>query len=617
MLLPMALGAQNAIASRDVALKNLKLRRAPVKMELQDNQRILGHYESDVVATEGVALRNASGKVSIGTILESDELDIFAGGKIVSFRVGLAESTPVTKVFVVPITAGGAYGTMVSWTCNVNSTGWNTINLPTPYQLNLTDGARLLIGFEYEQTSTNKPLALVQEGGETYDTYWYKKAGGQYRWTTAGLRSYGNLCLQCVVEKEHFPDVIIKARGLQCPTYWSKDEMMPFTFQVKNRGSKTLDAQSLSFDVKVDGQKVSTISNANAIEPGDTATIEGLIETADFVSGSHTLTIDGAVAGEEVLDYVFPMNATFMLFTAVYPRQKHMVEQYTSTYCTYCPLGNSMLSILTQMRDDVIWVGLHANFNGVDPCSTVQGDSIMDYVGNDSYPSASFDRSTGWENERQLVNSIGYYEEDHEQIAAELGLFFDYIAAKNPTFATIEITPVVDVESREATITVSGEMSPDFDELLGEGCRLSVYITEDSIIARQLNAGVWNDRYVHNGVFRQALGSVKGVDFNKTEDGYSNEFTLTIPAEWNINNLNVVAFISRPLDGGNMMDMFLNNAEVARLYTPSHGIDEILSDEDAVPVEYYDVMGRKMEGPRHGINIVKMSNGSAKKVLVN
>ena len=106
------------------------------------------------------------------------------------------------------------------------------------------------------------------------------------------------------------------------------------------------------------------------------------------------------------------------------------------------------------------------------------------------------------------------------------------------------------------------------------------------------------------------------MEFNKIGDGYSNEFTTTIPEEWNIDNMKVVAFISRPLDGGDFTDMYLNNAEVARLVNPSHGIDEILTDDDAVPVEYYDVMGRKMEGPRHGINIVKMSNGTAKKVLV-
>ena len=240
----------------------------------------------------------------------------------------------------------------------------------------------------------------------------------------------------------------------------------------------------------------------------------------------------------------------------------------------------------------------------------------MTYVGNNSYPSATFDRSTGWENDRQLVNSIGYYAEYHQQIADELGSFFDYIAEQNPTFATIEIDPVVNLETREAVITVSGEMSPDFEQLLGEDCRLSVYITEDSIVARQLNSGVWVNNYVHNGVFRQALGSVKGVPFNRTGDAYSNKFNMTVPAEWNIANLKVVAFISRPLDGGNVTDMFLNNAEAVRLLKGTAGINEMVVGSDAVPVAYYDVTGRQIDGPRKGINIVKMSDGTAKKVLV-
>ena len=264
-------------------------------------QRIMGHYDSDVVGTEGVGLTTTTGKVSIGTILESEELDIFAGGKIVSFRVGLAESTPVTKVFVVPITAGGAYGSMVSWPCNVSSTGWNVINLPSPYQLNLSEGGRLLIGFEYEQTSTNKPLALVHEGDEDYDTYWYKKAGAQYRWTTAGLKPYGNLCVQCVVEKDYFPEVLIKASALQCPDFVKKGDEMPVTFNVRNRGTQALDSAAVTFDVSVDGEKVGFACNTQVIEPGATITVQYGLVTDDLSSGSHTLTIDNAVALGETL----------------------------------------------------------------------------------------------------------------------------------------------------------------------------------------------------------------------------------------------------------------------------------------------------------------------------
>ncbi|MBR5673867.1 MAG: Omp28-related outer membrane protein [Muribaculaceae bacterium] len=615
LLLPLAVEAQSAMPRPDVRKCPLVVH-APAKMDLQENQRIMGHYDNDVVGTEGVGLTTTTGKVSIGTILESEELDIFNGGKIVSFRVGLAESTPVTKVFVVPITSGGAYGSMVSWPCEVSATGWNVINLTSPYQLNLSEGGRLLIGFEYEQTQTNKPLALVNEGDEAYDTYWYKKAGHQYRWTTAGLKSYGNLCIQCVVEKDHFPEVLIKTGNLQCPGFVKKGDEMPFSFTVKNRGTQALNPNDLTFDVNIDGEKVATISNPEVLESGITTTIEGIIETSELTSGSHTLTINNAVALGETLDYVYPMNAEFMIHSGTYPRQKHYVEQYTSTYCTYCPLGNSMLSILKQMRDDIIWVGVHANFNGVDPMSCAQGDSIMDYVGNNSYPSATFDRSTGWENERQLVNSIGYYADYHQQIAEELGHFFDYITEQNPTFASIEISPVVDPETREAVIIVSGEMTPDFDLLLGDDNVLNVFITEDSVVAPQLNSGMWVSQYVHNGVFRCALGSVKGVGFNRVDGGYSNEFTVTIPEEWVLDNLNVVAFISRPIAAGVLTDMELNNAESVRLYNPSHSIEEILADGDAVPVEYYDIMGHRTNGPRQGINIVKMSDGTARKVLV-
>lgn len=177
----------------------------------------------------------------------------------------------------------------------------------------------------------------------------------------------------------------------------------------------------------------------------------------------------------------------------------------------------------------------------------------------------------------------------------------------------------MNLETREAVVTVSGEMSPEFDQLLGAGNKLTVYITEDSLIARQLNNGSWVSGYRHNGVFRCALGSIKGVDFNMVEGGYSNEFRFTVPEQWNMANLNVVAIISRPITNGASgvyTDMKVNNAESVRLIATSEGIEELLYDENAVPVEYYDLMGRKHDTLQQGINIVKMSDGTARKVLV-
>ena len=45
------------------------------------------------------------------------------------------------------------------------------------------------------------------------------------------------------------------------------------------------------------------------------------------------------------------------------------------------------------------------------------------------------------------------------------------------------------------------------------------------------------------------------------------------------------------------------------------GIDEVITSGEAVPVGYYDMMGRQYNDLQNGVNIVKMSDGSAKKVL--
>ena len=80
--------------------------------------------------------------------------------------------------------------------------------------------------------------------------------------------------------------------------------------------------------------------------------------------------------------------------------------------------------------------------------------------------------------------------------------------------------------------------------------------------------------------------------------------------------MNVVAFISRPLENRVMSDLRILNAESVRLIGESGGVDELIGNQDIVPVEYYDIMGRQHDSLQQGINIVKMSDGTARKVLV-
>lgn len=594
--------------------------RAPALIDLPENQKILGHYDSDDVLTGGgYGLSSKTGVIPVGVILDYNEVEMFQGGKIVAFRVGLSESTPVTRVFVIPISATGTKGEATGWECNVNNVGWNVVEVETPYEINIEENGQLMIGFDYLQTVDNHPLSAVKFGNP-YDAYYYSKVTGfMYQWRPMGLTSYGNLSVQCIVEKEDFPDYLLEISDLVAPDYVKVGEDMEYSFSIRNNGSKRIDPEAVVANVYIDGEQVSTISNPMVIANGY-YTISGSINVSEMESGKHSLSVVLATLYGEEITEPQSLQKNFNVFYNIFPRQKHLVEQLTSTYCTYCPLGNSMLSILTAQRDDVIWVGLHGNLgSGKDPFRSAQSDSLLSLLtgGEVAYPSAAFNRSTGWEDDVNIVTGIGYYAQYHQMVADELGLFLDEIAENVPNFATIEGECIIPGDGN-AMVKIYGEITRDFDAMMGTDAKLNVYLVEDNLVARQLNSGTWEEEYVHNGVFRCALGTVRGVSLNKTsESTYENTFNFTIPDNYDVNNLHIVAFISRPLMNAvhGFTDLYVVNAERFD-FSITEGIEELRTDEELTPVYFYDVTGRQHEGLQQGINIIKMSDGSVRKVLV-
>ena len=532
MLLPAALGA----------------------MDLQPNQKILGHYTSDALNLE-----NGWGKsflkdivLPIATDLTADELAMFQGSKIVAFRVGLAEEAPVTRVFVMPIgTNGKPTGEVTEWTCNVSSQGWNLIELETPYEVNLPDGYGLRIGFDYEQIGKDaRPISAVKEG-TIYPTYHFRSNN----WINYGVNTTGNLSIQCIAENDNFPEYIVRAKDLTCKNQLKTGDELSFMFQVYNLGATAIATGALTFDVAIDGVVVKTVSNPEEISR-ELVTIRDIVGTDDLTAGEHTLTVTATTLNGEPVERPLVLTTTFKTFDYGFSRQMHLVEQFTSTWCTYCPQGTANIEALTQMRDDIAWVAVHENMGNVDPFRTEQCDSITNYEGIDGFPEGSFNRATG------ISNASSVYAVLTGLSATTMSTFLDYVA-EGPSWATVNINSAFDADTREAVITIDGELVPNFDEMMGSNCKLTVYLTEDGLVAPQTSGG--ND-YVHNNVLRLALGSIKGVDMNRTsETTYKNEFTYTIPSEWNADNMHIVAFIGRPLRPNALTDIYVTNTNMRKL----------------------------------------------------
>ena len=365
----------------------------------------------------------------------------------------------------------------------------------------------------------------------------------------------GNLSLQCIAENDNFPQYVLRATGLTCKTQVKIGDELPLSFQVYNLGAVPVAPGALTFDIAVDGAVVKTISNP---EPITTArlTVKDAIDTDGLTAGEHTLTVTTVSLNGEPVEEPIVLTTTFKTFEYGFSRQMHLVEQFTSTWCTYCPQGTANIQELTQMRDDVAWVAVHEDMGNVDPFSSAQNDSITNFEGIDGFPEGTFDRTIG------IQGNSAVYAVLTNLPASTMSTFLDYVA-DGPSWATVNVNSTFDAATREAAITIDGELVPNFDEMMGEGCKLTVYLTEDGLVAPQTSGG---NNYVHNNVLRQALVSIKGVDINHTsETTYKNEFTYTIPSNWNADNMHIVAFIGRPLRAGAIRDIYVTNTNMRKL----------------------------------------------------
>ncbi len=529
-----------------------------IALDLQPNQKLLGHYTTDSIKLGGCWGKTIlRGTRPIATDLSPDELALFQGSKITAFRVGLSLSTPVTRVFVIPVAPNGQLGEQTEWPCSVSDEGWNLIQLDEPYLINLPADYSLRIGFDYEQVGSAKPISAVKVGTIAPSLCYYKD-----KWADYGVSLMGNLSLQCICENDNFPQFILRIKNLVNRSTAKVGDDVNFSFQAYTLGTEQIPAGALTFDVAVDGAVVKTISNPTAM--GTTPiTISDIINTANLTEGMHSLTVTATTLNGQPLDNAPFLSGEFKCFLNGFSRQMRLVEQFTSTYCTYCPLGSAALAALSDMRGDIAWVGVHQNMSGTDVFRTLQCDSIASYQNVDGYPEGSFDRTIGCNPDNaNLVWTVLSYN-DANYGAGEFNNFLNSIA-EEPSWATVNVNSTYDATTRKAVITIDGELVPNYEDFMGSDSKLTVYLTEDGLVSPQYNSGSWVNDYVHNGVLRQALVSVKGVDLNKNGNAYKNEFTVDIPTAWVAENLNVVAFVSRPL-GNNVNDIYVTNANKRKL----------------------------------------------------
>jgi hypothetical protein len=223
-----------------------------------------------------------------------------------------------------------------------------------------------------------------------------------------------------------------------------------------------------------------------------------------------------------------------------------IVEEVTGVGCTNCPDGARELAAAQEIvgEENLILVGIHAGNVGGGNFSTPLSSSKYDFQTQDGYdlvnnvgsifavPSAAISRYedpldlTPWLIDGWTARITQELTEDYK-----LGLFV------NNTF---------DPLTRKLDIQVN--ITPE--KTIDGAHRITVMITQDSIVDPQKDGLETIPNYVHRHVLRDIVTNATGDDLNASLIGgqvITRNYSLTLPATWVEKHCSVVAFVH----GGN------------------------------------------------------------------
>ena len=220
-------------------------------------------------------------------------------------------------------------------------------------------------------------------------------------------------------------------------------------------------------------------------------------------------------------------------FSVIIPKRKVVLEDYTGTWCGFCPKVTAAIEDLHVLTGDVAVVAIHQTASSLpDPMHFEDFNILKDaFFENQGLPVARINRTGVWDDPYSSDNILSM--------------------AGVETDLAIAILSKLDGN----TLTVRADVVYENGSVAGD--KIVVYLLESGVIHAQtnyFNADLTSPYYqlgnpipnfVHNEALRFSLSAVLGDNISATAEleEFSKTYTVTIPAEFNIANLSLVAMV--------------------------------------------------------------------------
>lgn len=590
----------------------------PARVEgLSSIQRAVGYItnnDPDSITLRG-AMVGTAGTYPVGAAITADMLAPYVGCKVVGIRVAAAQNLGKTDLFLYPI---GKDNDGITKSQRLYE-GWNNVFFNGDNLWEISEGEELLVGFNYQET---EEMVEAKTGGlcttgesKGNDFLIYNDFGQGQAWY--GITKMGSLCVQLIVDVSSLPLKNLSLGYLDTGFRYklADDKIELYTIAV-NTGRETID--SYSINCQIDDYPATTFNyNSNIREQGQDHQQPILNMPEGIGIGAHKLTVslatDGMTDNADASE-----STTFYVYDDYMQRQKNYVEQYNSQELAMAATVNSIFDKAASNNNQMALVNVYDENSSLALPETNYLHKLYAYT----LPSFTINRSY-FPGEEYIAYDVNYYA---SQYAAIVPSIISDLMAQDlllPAFATVEIKPQYDATTATLNIDVTGELAKGATEILGQPA-VTVLLTEDNVVASQVTTNPLTHRqqteknYKHNHVLRTFVTPVLGAPVEVSGNQYTAHFTTNITPEWNIDNMTLVAFITRQadkVDDSNVMQMDITNCNSVAL----KGLDGIMQMENAEndTPQYFTTDGKKAnaEDMKKGIYIVKQGGKSHKVVI--